>query len=195
MTPKIDTMSDACAGDTVLGASLPLPRGGVAHRRGGRQRASRGGSRPPSRCTATARAGPSLPHGPRTALPGGAERLPPAPALQGPARLAPPQPGLFALWAPRRRGAALGSASAALRCYFDEMHAHKIRVENGRIKLDEPTNLPDGAEVELVILGGDQLDDEERARLHEALDEAEADIDAGRVVSEEEVWAALRAIK
>ncbi|MBN1608271.1 MAG: hypothetical protein JW940_16685 [Polyangiaceae bacterium] len=75
------------------------------------------------------------------------------------------------------------------------MHALKTRVENGRIRLDQPTNLPDGAEVELVIVGGDELDDEERARLHEALDEAEADIDAGRVVSEEDVWTALRAIK
>jgi predicted transcriptional regulator len=40
----------------------------------------------------------------------------------------------------------------------------------------------------------DELDDEERAALHQALDEAEADIDAGRVATEEEVWATLRAI-
>jgi hypothetical protein len=73
--------------------------------------------------------------------------------------------------------------------------ALKIRVEGGRIKVDEPTNLPDGSEVELVIVGGDDLDDEERAALHQALDEAEDDIDAGRVVSEEEVWTTLRAIK
>jgi predicted transcriptional regulator len=35
---------------------------------------------------------------------------------------------------------------------------------------------------------------EERKALHAALDEAEADLEAGRVVSEEEVWATLRAI-
>ena len=75
------------------------------------------------------------------------------------------------------------------------MNAHKIRVENGRIRLDEPTNLPEGAEVELVILGGDELDDDERAHLHEALDEAEADIEAGRVISEAEMWATLQAIR
>jgi hypothetical protein len=73
--------------------------------------------------------------------------------------------------------------------------ALKIRVEGGRIKVDQPTNLPDGSEVELVIVGGDDLDDAERAALHQALDEAEEDIDAGRVVTEEEVWATLRAIK
>jgi hypothetical protein len=38
-----------------------FPYRGAAWRRGGRQRASRGGSRPPSRCTATARAGPFAP--------------------------------------------------------------------------------------------------------------------------------------
>jgi hypothetical protein len=76
--------------------------------------------------------------------------------------------------------------------YLERMHALKIRVEGGRIKLDEPTNLPDGAEVELVIVGGDELDDEGRTALHAALDEAEEDIDTGRVVIEEEVWATLR---
>jgi hypothetical protein len=75
------------------------------------------------------------------------------------------------------------------------MQALKIRVEGGRIKVDEPTNLPDGSEVEVVIVGGDDLDAEERAALHQALDEGEDDIDAGRVVSEEQVWATLRSIR
>jgi hypothetical protein len=69
------------------------------------------------------------------------------------------------------------------------MRAHKIHVEKGRIKLDEPTNLPDGAEVELVILSGDELDDEERARLHASLDRALDDEDAGRVVDADEFLA------
>lgn len=50
------------------------------------------------------------------------------------------------------------------------MQALKARVENGRIKLDEPTDLPEGKLVELVPLdevflgGGDDLNDEcERA--------------------------------
>jgi predicted DNA-binding antitoxin AbrB/MazE fold protein len=81
------------------------------------------------------------------------------------------------------------------------MLAVKAHVEQGRLKLDEPTSLPEGEIVELVPMaellarGGDDLDDEERAELHAALDEAEADIAAGRVVSEEEVWATLRANK
>ena len=81
------------------------------------------------------------------------------------------------------------------------MLAVKAHVEQGRLKLDEPTSLPDGEIVELVPIdevlaaGGDCLDDDERKALHVALDEAEADIEAGRVVSEEEVWATLRAIK
>jgi predicted DNA-binding antitoxin AbrB/MazE fold protein len=80
------------------------------------------------------------------------------------------------------------------------MLAVKARVEQGRLKLDEPTSLPEGEVVELVPMaellahGGDDLDDEERKALHAALDEAEADIEAGRVVSEEEVWATLRDI-
>ncbi len=69
------------------------------------------------------------------------------------------------------------------------MEARKVRVENGHIRLDEPTNLPDGAEVELVILSGDELDDEERARLHASLDRAMDDEDAGRIVDAEEFLA------
>jgi hypothetical protein len=40
----------------------------------------------------------------------------------------------------------------------------------------------------------DGMNDEERAALDEALEEAAQDIDAGRVVSEAEVWARLRVI-
>ena len=75
------------------------------------------------------------------------------------------------------------------------MHALKIRVENGRIKLDEPTDLPEGTELYLVAADiGDELDDEERAALHASIEEAERELDAGQVVSEEELWARLRAI-
>jgi len=73
------------------------------------------------------------------------------------------------------------------------MNARKIRVENGRIKLDEPTTLPEGAEVELVILSGDELDDEERALLHASLDRALDDEEAGRFVDAEEFLAEVRA--
>lgn len=66
------------------------------------------------------------------------------------------------------------------------MHALKARVENGRIKLDEPTDLPEGKLVELVPLdevflgGGDDLDDVERASLDESIREGIHDAEAGR---------------
>jgi hypothetical protein len=69
-------------------------------------------------------------------------------------------------------------------------------VKNGRLVLDEPTDLPEGSAVPLEIARDwDDLDEAERAALHEALDEAETDVEAGRVVSEEDVWATLRSIK
>lgn len=73
------------------------------------------------------------------------------------------------------------------------MHALKARVENGRYVIDEPAELPEGAEVELVIVkGGTSAED--RAELLQAIEEAEQDIEAGRVVDEAEVWARLQAI-
>jgi len=75
------------------------------------------------------------------------------------------------------------------------MNALKVRVENGRIKLDEPTDLPEGTELYLVPAdSGDELDDEERAALHASIEEAERELDEGKVVSEKELWARLRAI-
>ena len=68
------------------------------------------------------------------------------------------------------------------------MHAIKARVENGRLKLDEPTDLPEGQVVDLVSLdevllnGGDDLDAQDRAALHESIREGIADMEAGRTV-------------
>ena len=59
------------------------------------------------------------------------------------------------------------------------MHARKIQVKNGRLVLNEPTNLPDGAEVEVLVID-DELTAEERAELHASLDRALEDSDAGR---------------
>jgi hypothetical protein len=76
------------------------------------------------------------------------------------------------------------------------MRAFRGHVENGRIVVDEATDLPDGTELYLVPLReGDELDDDERAALHAAIAEAEGELDAGEVVSEEELWARLRAIQ
>ena len=59
------------------------------------------------------------------------------------------------------------------------MHARKIQVKNGRLLLDEPTDLPDGAEVEVLVID-DELTPEDRAELHASLDRALEDSDAGR---------------
>jgi hypothetical protein len=52
-------------------------------------------------------------------------------------------------------------------------------VRNGRLILDEPTDLPDGAEVEVLVID-DELTADERAELHASLDHALEDSDAGR---------------
>jgi hypothetical protein len=73
------------------------------------------------------------------------------------------------------------------------MTALKATVQGGRLVLDLPTNLPDGTEVSLVPVDGwDDLDEEDRRRLHEALLASEDDIPHGRVFTAEEVLADLR---
>jgi hypothetical protein len=71
----------------------------------------------------------------------------------------------------------------------------KAHVKNGRLLLDEPTGLPEGAEVDLVAIGtgaGDGLDDQDRLRLHAALAESEEDVTHDRLAPAEEVIAGLR---
>ena len=64
----------------------------------------------------------------------------------------------------------------------------KATVKAGRFVIDEPTNLPDGTEVELLPLDpGDWLDDADRAALHKALRDSDADVAAGRLVDAEEL--------
>jgi hypothetical protein len=67
----------------------------------------------------------------------------------------------------------------------------RARVRNGRLVLDEPTELPEGTEVDLAIVD-DDLDDEDRARLHAALDAADDELRAGKGIPGEQVIAALR---
>ena len=69
----------------------------------------------------------------------------------------------------------------------------KARVRAGRLVIDEPTDLPEGTELELLPLDpGDWLDDNDRALLHDALRESEADVQAGRLLSAEDVLRELR---
>jgi hypothetical protein len=62
------------------------------------------------------------------------------------------------------------------------MHALKARVKNGQLVLDDAsTELPEGAEVELMVVD-DVFDPEERARLLQAIEEGAEDIERGEYV-------------
>jgi len=52
------------------------------------------------------------------------------------------------------------------------MQPLKARVKNGRLVLDEPTDLPEGEVVDLVPVVGDDLTDTDRAALHDSLEES-----------------------
>lgn len=69
----------------------------------------------------------------------------------------------------------------------------KARVHNGRLVVDEPTELPEGTEVNLLPLDpGDWLDPADRARLHDALAASQQDLEAGRLFDADEVLSELR---
>ena len=69
----------------------------------------------------------------------------------------------------------------------------RARVIAGRLVVDEPTDLPDGTELELLPLDpGAWLDETDRAALHQALRESETDVAAGRLVDAEQILKELR---
>ena len=58
----------------------------------------------------------------------------------------------------------------------------RARVENGRLILDEPTALPDGTVLDLVVDDeGDDLSDNDRRALHAALTKSAESASIGRV--------------
>ena len=62
------------------------------------------------------------------------------------------------------------------------MSGLRARVEKGRLILDEPTTLPEGTVVDLVADDdSDDLTDEERRTLHEALSASWQSAEAGRL--------------
>lgn len=72
------------------------------------------------------------------------------------------------------------------------MSSKRAQVRNGRLVLDEPTDLPEGTKVDLVPADDwDALDAEDRRRLHEALLRSEDDVRAGRVMSADDFLAEL----
>lgn len=73
------------------------------------------------------------------------------------------------------------------------MSAIRARVSNGRLAMDEPTELPEGTVLNLVVDDeGDNLDDNERAELNKAISHAWASIQSGEGHSADEVVNSLR---
>ena len=81
------------------------------------------------------------------------------------------------------------------------MQPMRAHVHNGRLVLDEPTDLPEGEIVELVPLdevlarGGDYLDADERAALHRELEASIAEANAGHLIDADVALADLRAAR
>lgn len=73
------------------------------------------------------------------------------------------------------------------------MMSLKVRVQGGRLVLDEPTSMPDGTEVDVAMQGDDDLDAEQRAALHRALDESLEQEARGEVRDLRQVVSAIRA--
>ena len=69
----------------------------------------------------------------------------------------------------------------------------KARVRAGRLVVDEPTDLPEGTEIELLPLDpGDWMDETDKAALHQALSDSDADVAAGRLIDASQILDELR---
>jgi hypothetical protein len=69
----------------------------------------------------------------------------------------------------------------------------KAQVRGGRLVLDEPTELPEGSEVELMVAeDGDELENDDRARLHASLQRSAEQFRAGRGIDADQALARLR---
>lgn len=75
------------------------------------------------------------------------------------------------------------------------MQPLKAHVKDGRLLLDEPTDLPEGEVVELVRADSDDMDDAERAALRESLAVSIDQMKKGQLVDADELLTRLRARK
>jgi hypothetical protein len=66
----------------------------------------------------------------------------------------------------------------------------KARVQNGRLRLDVPSTLPDGSVVELEVVSVGSIA-AAVSEPHGEFDEAEADTAVGPILAEESAWASL----
>lgn len=73
------------------------------------------------------------------------------------------------------------------------MSGLQARVEKGRLVLDEPTSLPEGTVVDLVVDDeGDDLTADERSALHDALSASWKSAEAGRLRPASDILDELR---
>lgn len=72
------------------------------------------------------------------------------------------------------------------------MSTRKEIVQGGRAIIED-VDYPDGTELEIAIVGNDQMSDEERAKLDAELEASLDDLDAGRTKPAAEVFARLYA--
>ncbi len=123
---------------------------------------------------------------------GVAGRFPPAPSRGGATRARAPGPPTRSLGRRNPVGEAARTPRATGCGRVNAMQL-KARVEGGQLVLKEPTDLPEGEEVQLQIADeGDELDDEERARLHASLERSVAQAKAGKLIPASEVMSRLR---
>jgi hypothetical protein len=93
---------------------------------------------------------------------------------------------------------AAGSATSAERIHTDGLYlivtALKAHVMNGRIVVDEPVDLPEGAElrVSLYDAAADAMSSEERAALEKALERSLQQADADDLIDADDVLAELQ---
>jgi hypothetical protein len=74
------------------------------------------------------------------------------------------------------------------------MKALQATVIKGRLVVNEPTDLPEGTVVDVVVADDwDNLDDAERAALHTEIEESLAEAEAGKTRPVEQVIEELRA--
>jgi hypothetical protein len=93
-----------------------------------------------------------------------------------------------------RRAAEEGRGHDAEEKYiYKPMQPLKAHVHNGRLVLDEPTDLPEGEVVYLQPVDIDDMSDEERTALHESIRESIEQMNSGQLIDAEEALARLRA--
>ena len=69
----------------------------------------------------------------------------------------------------------------------------KGRIEGGRLRVDQPSDLPEGTEIEMVPIDPEgELDADDRTELLKLLEESEEDVKAGRLIDAVDVLKGLR---